>query len=288
MRVLLIVLMTLVASCGSLIEMDQAVESPIGSLTASEWALEACEFELNADSSIWELREFIRNHHLDIKTAGRGRTKIRIYQDILEAMELECPCGDIPTNISMRELRQIIKIKGFDIKTAGRGRTKVKVREEVINACAGIENQSPFDFTQLMQTLEEHSAELELDYYGSESSYPLEVVRLSTQDAQLDSYEDFRNAVLEVGPETLGMEENFLDTVGRFEAAERTFYPYLNESAPNVAEAIIQILSGELTDTKLIIVGSEFTLPEPVHPVFIIGIAPDGSLIGLKAFVVWT
>jgi len=84
------------------------------------------------------------------------------------------------------------------------------------------------------------------------------------------------------------MEENFLDTVGRFEAAERTFYPYLNGSAPNVAEAIIQILSGELTDTKLIIVGSEFTLPEPVHPVFIIGIAPDGSLIGLKAFVVWT
>jgi hypothetical protein len=113
-------------------------------------------------------------------------------------------------------------------------------------------------------------------------------VRLSTQDAQLDSYEDFRNAVLEVGPETLGMEENSLNTVGRFEAAERTFYPYLNESAPDVAEAIIQILSEELTDTKLIIVGSEFTLPEPVHPVFIIGIAPDGSLIGLKAFVVWT
>lgn len=52
------------------------------------------------------------------------------------------------------------------------------------------------------------------------------------------------------------------------------------------AVALAQAMQSSLTDLKVFIVGQDGT--GPIHPVYIVGLAPDGSIAGLRARVQWS
>jgi hypothetical protein len=286
----------IVLNCGPQPNEEMNSLGIINDLPPEQWALSNCgiELELSPESPIRALRDFIKQYSLNIKTSGTERTKARIFEDIMAALANLCPCGDIPEDISMRELRAVIKTKGFPIKTAGRGRTKAGVRSDVLAACSElsefqeIEVPTATDVQPLLSELTALTENIEFDHFGTEASCPYEVVRITTEVQKLDSFEDFRQAVLAMGPEKLGLQASDLDTYGKFEPTEKAYYSYLKESQAQVAEALIGIFSQELREAKVIIVGAEYEIPSAEHPIFIVGIGPDNTLIGLKAIVVWT
>ncbi len=78
--------------------------------------------------------------------------------------------------------------------------------------------------------------------------------------------------------------------IARVEAPEGFFRRLIEHHTPGQtaqAVALAQAMQSTLTGLHVIIVGAD---PEggPLHPVYIAGIAPDGSLAGLRARVQWT
>lgn len=91
--------------------------------------------------------------------------------------------------------------------------------------------------------------------------------------------------------EALGLDPN--DPKGRIartESAADFFTRLIDHHTPGQtaqAVALAQAMQSTLADLRVYIVGED---PEggPIHPVYVVGLAPDGSLAGLRARVQWT
>lgn len=78
--------------------------------------------------------------------------------------------------------------------------------------------------------------------------------------------------------------------IARIESAADFFRRLIEHHTPGQtaqAVALAQAMQSSLTDLHVFIVGQD---PEggPLHPVYIVGVAPDGSLAGLRARVQWS
>jgi|SouAtlMetagenome_1021521.scaffolds.fasta_scaffold41847_2 hypothetical protein len=78
------------------------------------------------NSTMSDLRDFIKENKLEITTSGPGRTKNKILAEIM-AMTT----NEVTDKSSIQELRAYIQIKKLDIKTAGKGRTKAVILEDI-------------------------------------------------------------------------------------------------------------------------------------------------------------
>ena len=146
----------------------------------------------------------------------------------------------------------------------------------------------------LVEKIAEASSGLELDYFASEASDGFSPVHINAKTENLSSFEDFKKAVTQAGAHEFGLTSDMLQTVGKFEDASENFYGWIQEyyadSPEELAHAkeLVSAFSTELRDAKVIIVGQEYTIEGAEHPVFIVGIAKDGSLVGVQSTVVWT
>ncbi len=78
--------------------------------------------------------------------------------------------------------------------------------------------------------------------------------------------------------------------IARIESAAEFFRRLVDHHTPgqtNQAVALAQAMQSTLADLHVYIVGQD---PEggPIHPVYIVGLAPDGSVAGLRARVQWS
>ena len=78
------------------------------------------------NSTMSDLRDFIKENKLKITTSGPGRTKDKILAEI-KAMTT----NEVTDKSSIQELRAYIQMKKLDIKTAGKGRTKAVILEDI-------------------------------------------------------------------------------------------------------------------------------------------------------------
>ena len=78
------------------------------------------------NSTMSDLRDFIKENKLKITTSGPGRTKDKILAEI-KAMTT----NKVTDKSSIQELRAYIQIKKLDIKTAGKGRTKAAILQDI-------------------------------------------------------------------------------------------------------------------------------------------------------------
>lgn len=127
---------------------------------------------------------------------------------------------------------------------------------------------------------------LELDDFGSEGGQAFETVHVPGHKGELTEA-SFRKA--------FGMEADTPDNViERFEPLPSAFLEefvdaherYYPAPAGENARKVADLLRG-LKDVKVVITGEDGTT-DSVHPTYLIGTAPDGSLVGLKSGVVWT
>ena len=51
---------------------------------------------------------------------------------------------------------------------------------------------------------------------------------------------------------------------------------------------LAEVMQGRLHDIKVIVIGEDSFDVNPQHPVYIVGIAEDGSLVGLETHTIWT
>ena len=72
------------------------------------------------NSTMSDLRDFIKENKLKITTSGPGRTKDKILAEIKAMITND----EVTDKSSIQELRAYIQIKKLDIKTVGKGRTK--------------------------------------------------------------------------------------------------------------------------------------------------------------------
>jgi hypothetical protein len=79
------------------------------------------------NSTMSDLRDFIKENKLKITTSGPGRTKDKILAEI-KAMTTN---DEVTDKSSIQELCAYIQIKKLDIKTAGKGRTKAPILQDI-------------------------------------------------------------------------------------------------------------------------------------------------------------
>lgn len=90
---------------------------------------------------------------------------------------------------------------------------------------------------------------------------------------------------------TLGLDQDDPKSrIARIESAADFFRRLIEHHTPGQtaqAVALAQAMQSTLADLRVFLVGAD---PEggPLHPVYIVGIAPDGSLAGLRARVQWS
>ena len=80
------------------------------------------------NSTMSDLRAFIKENNLMITTSGKGRTKDKILAEIIISMTMI----EVTDKSSIEELRAYIQMKKLDIKTAGKGRTKAVILQDIM------------------------------------------------------------------------------------------------------------------------------------------------------------
>ena len=123
------------------------------------------------------------------------------------------------------------------------------------------------------------------DDYGSEAAIPIESFFLE-HPVQPLSPDSFASA--------LGIDPNTpKGKVERFDPAERVFlrfveqhfYPQLSDKA----QTVVDLMLDNLSDHTIIVIGQDNHPDlESNHPVYVVGMGPNGNLAGFQSVVIWT
>ena len=126
--------------------------------------------------------------------------------------------------------------------------------------------------------------DLFFDYLGSEASMPIEAVHIPSNLTVL-SETTFAAA--------LGLEQNKPEEViARYREAQ-TFFPIFVRQHMDFwldiqAQAIVDLMVKNLRQHILVVQGEDNSSIGAEHPVYVVGLADDGSLVGFKSIVIWT
>ncbi|MFN7117741.1 MAG: nuclease A inhibitor family protein [Saprospiraceae bacterium] len=149
-------------------------------------------------------------------------------------------------------------------------------------AASGMEYKSPVElFTQI----QELTPDLFFDDLGSEGSQPLEAVHIAANVVELTP-DSFAKAL------KLNAEDP-KDAVARFVPAEEHFIKFIAQhysfELDAKATTLVHLMKDHLRQNTVIVLGEDYheDVP-PQHPVYVVGVADDGSLIGFKSLVIWT
>jgi hypothetical protein len=91
----------------------------------------------------------------------------------------------------------------------------------------------------------------------------------------------------------LGLEQNKPEEViARYREAQ-TFFPifvrqHMDFGLDIQAQAIVDLMVKNLRQHILVVQGEDNSSIGAEHPVYVVGLADDGSLVGFKSIVIWT
>lgn len=153
---------------------------------------------------------------------------------------------------------------GFQLKRAAFGATYI----------------SPMEIFEQIKT---YTPELFFDDIGSEGSEAIEAVHIAANITDLTP-ESFAKALkLNLGDPN--------EAIARFVPAEAHFTKFISQhysfDLDAKALAIVNIMQENLRQNSVIVLGEDNEAP-PAHPVYVVGVADDGSLVGFKSQVIWT
>ena len=138
---------------------------------------------------------------------------------------------------------------------------------------------------ELFNQIKTLSTDLFFDDLGSESSEAIEAVHIPANIIDLTP-ESFAQA-LQLNA------DNPQDFITRFLPAERILTRFSNQfyraDLNEKALQMVQLMQVNLQQHTLIVLGKDYD--ENVgaeHPVYVVGVADDGSLVGFKSKVIWT
>ncbi len=147
------------------------------------------------------------------------------------------------------------------------------------------EGTSDLTGEEVAELIQPHVQNLFFDYLASEGSQPIEPISFPGQIVNFDEA-SFAKA-LSLDP------NNPHHVIERFVAAESFFPTFIEQhrvfEQEKHAVAIVSIMKTHLRQPMIIIMGQDND-PEvgAEHPVYVVGVATDGSLAGFQSIVIWT
>ena len=183
-------------------------------------------------------------------------------------------------------------IPNFEVKTSFTSRTNQDIAQlhkaalpmamELIRFTADNVILSPREVSEEIAPLTEG---LFFDDYGSEAAIPIESFFVEHPGSAFgpDSF-----------VEALGLELHTpSNTVARFESADRVLQTFIEQHVFNGlsdrARSVVELMEENLSDLTIIILGEDNHPDlESNHPVYVVGIGPNGDLAGFESVVIWT
>ena len=126
---------------------------------------------------------------------------------------------------------------------------------------------------------------LYFDDYGSEAAIAISPFFLEHEPDTLSP--DSFVAAIGVDPDTPR------GTVARFEAADRVLLTFVEQHVwsglSDQAGAVVELMQANLSDLTIVILGLDNHPDlESNHPVYVVGIGPNGNIAGFESVVIWT
>lgn len=140
--------------------------------------------------------------------------------------------------------------------------------------------------TELVQRIRELAEGLTFDFWGSEATNA--TLKLFHRGAELDEL------TRECFVEKLKLDpQDPRDEISRWTRSLTSVFNHLVEAqrdnqAKAKARDLIKLMREELRDVTGVIVGREGERAQGKHPVYIVGLANDGDMIGVQTHVIWT
>ncbi len=140
--------------------------------------------------------------------------------------------------------------------------------------------------TQLTQRIRELVEGLWFDYWSSEGDEPIKAFHRGAELGSL-SRECFAAALkLDLDDPADQIERWTRSLTGLFEnLIER------NGGDPvqgQKARELVALICEELRDLTGVLIGRDLSRPLGRHPVYVVGLAPDGDIVGFQSHVIWT
>jgi hypothetical protein len=126
--------------------------------------------------------------------------------------------------------------------------------------------------------------DLFFDYLGSEASMPIEAVHIPSNLTVLSET---------TFAQVLGLDQSKPnEVIARYREAQ-TFFPifvrqHLDFGLDTQAQAIVDLMVNNLRQHIIVVQGEDNSSVGAEHPVYVVGLAGDGSLVGFKSTVIWT
>ena len=213
----------------------------------------------------------------DHRDAERGAriTKKDIDETLAYAKETLIAQYDVNNNgLSKAEIEQMSNIGKFAVQLA-------KELKEV-------EEEGKPTMAELLRMLDELSEDLLFDYFGSEAAFPYEAF---AREANLETLNE------ETFSQVLGLDSSKdEEAIGRFETDLTDFYldaidfyvDFNDGAQASQMRSLIRYMEDNLTQIGVFVVGLDISSVESQRPVYWVGISPDGDLVGLQTYLVWT
>lgn len=149
-----------------------------------------------------------------------------------------------------------------------------------------MEQKSQSSSQAIFERIRTLTSDLFFDFLGSEADQPVEAIWV---DAKVIG--DLTEAAL---AEALGLDPTLpQDKIERFQDANEFFptfvdlHRYFGKEA--AALELVEIMQTYLRSQKLAVIGEDYNPQvDPEHPVYLLGVAQDGKLVGIKSAVIWT
>ena len=223
------------------------------------------------------LRRRFLDFFYDFLLQLENRPNVRITEEVIDngiafIREQIMPHFEINLNFTWLTNQKIAQVNNLALPMA----------EELIRKTADNVILSPVEVSEQISGLVEG---LIFDDFGSEAGLSIEPFFLEHPDHFLTP-DSFIKA--------LGVEPDSLESeISKFESADKVLLKFIDTQIgpePSArARSIVELMQANLSDFTTIIRGEEFNpVFESNHPVYVVGIGPEGNLAGFQSNVVWT
>lgn len=137
---------------------------------------------------------------------------------------------------------------------------------------------------QVFQMVQSYTQNLFFDHLGSEASMSLEAVHIPSNLTMLTKA---------TFGEALGLNpDDPAQAIERYQDAASLLPVFVKQhldfGLEEQAQALVDVMQENLRHIVVAVLGEDNGEVDPQHPVYVIGLGADGSLVGFKSFVIWT
>jgi len=137
---------------------------------------------------------------------------------------------------------------------------------------------------QVFQQIQAYTEGLFFDYLGSEASIQIEAVHVPSNLTML-TQDTFAQA--------LGLDQDKPEQMIERYREAASFFPifihqHMDIGLEEQARQVVEVMQKNLRQHIIAVIGQDSYEVDSQHPVYVVGLAGDGSLVGFKSLVIWT